>query len=270
MDVQAILYPRSKIKKLGLAPLNSMYLYGAGRSRPDGYLYPAVHDSDGLLLETRDGHWIWRPLSDPKALGISGFYIDNPLGFGLMQRDRHSRDYPSIPSPYSQRPSAWVAPDSEWGKGHVELVEIPSPNENNDNIVAYWVPDEPPPAHEPFKLSYSIYWQGSEPPRSPVGRVVSTHFSVAKKHHNTRMFAIDFAGGALDELNKEDHPDTVIQVAKNGKIKDSSLVMDEATGTWRLTFSVDDTNGKSVQLRAYLARNGKPLTETWDYVMPGS
>ncbi len=35
------------------------------------------------------------------------------------------------------RPSAWVTPKGEWGKGSVELVEIPTNDETNDNIVAY-------------------------------------------------------------------------------------------------------------------------------------
>ena len=41
------------------------------------------------------------------------------------------------------RPSYWVEPHEDWGEGRVELVELPTPDETNDNIVAYWVPKDP-------------------------------------------------------------------------------------------------------------------------------
>jgi len=270
MAVEAVLYPRSKIQKLGMAPLTSMYLYGQGRARPPGYLYPAVHDSDGLLLHAKDNQWIWRPLNDPSSLSDNDFYIQNPRGFGLMQRDRNGSHYPTIPSPYQHRPSAWVQPDGQWGKGHIELVEIPSPNENNDNITAFWVPDQPPPAHKPLRFGYTIYWQGNKPPRSPAGRVVATHINSTKSDNTTRRFALDFKGGPLNGLKAGAKVESVIEAGDNGKIVDSGLKKDKYTGTWRLQFSVKSKDGKPVQLRAYLAQNKKALTETWDYVMPGS
>lgn len=270
MVVKAVLYPRGKIQKLGLAPLTSMYLYGQGRTRPPGYLYPAVHDSDGLLLHTKDDQWIWRPLSDPSSLSDNDFYIQNPQGFGLMQRDRNGNNYPTIPSPYQRRPSAWVQPDGQWGKGHIELVEIPSPNANNDNITAFWVPAQPPPAHKPLRFGYTLYWQGNKPPRSPRGRVVATHINSTKSDKATRRFAIDFKGGPLKGLKSGAKVKSVIEAGDNGKIVDPELNKDRYTGTWRLQFSVKSKDGKSVQLRAYLAQDKKALTETWDYVMPGS
>lgn len=270
MNVRAVLYPRTSIQKLGLAPLTSMYLYGEGRKRPQGYLYPAVHDSDGLLLETQDQHWIWRPLRDPDSLSDNGFYIQDPHGFGLMQRDRNSNHYPVIPGPYSRRPSAWVQIHGKWGKGRVELVEIPSPNENNDNISAFWVPDQSPPPHKPLHINYTIYWQGEHPPRSPVGRVVATHINAPGSGKATHQFAIDFSGGPLNGIKSASQLKTVIEAGDNGKITDSHLERDKLTGTWRLLFSVESTNGKPVQLRAYLAQDKTQLTETWDYVMPGS
>ena len=35
------------------------------------------------------------------------------------------------------RPSTWVEPLGDWGRGFVELVEIPTDREIHDNIVAY-------------------------------------------------------------------------------------------------------------------------------------
>ena len=45
---------------------------------------------------------------------------------------------------YDLRPSAWVTRKGSGGKGSVELVEIPTNDETNDNIVAYWTPDQLP------------------------------------------------------------------------------------------------------------------------------
>ncbi|CAJ0947330.1 unnamed protein product [Ranitomeya imitator] len=77
------------------------------------------------------GEWIWRPLNNPKHLAVSSFAMDNPVGFDLDNR-------------YDLRPSAWVTPTGKWGKGRIELVEIPTNDETNDNIVAYWTPDQLP------------------------------------------------------------------------------------------------------------------------------
>ena len=57
-----------------------------------------------------------------------------------MQRDRSPASYEDPEALYERRPSAWVEPVGNWGAGRVELVQIPTPDETNDNIVAYWVP----------------------------------------------------------------------------------------------------------------------------------
>ena len=46
-----------------------------------------------------------------------------------------------------------------WGPGRVELVQISTPDETNDNIVAYWVPDRVPPPGQPLDFSYRMQWQ---------------------------------------------------------------------------------------------------------------
>ena len=62
-----------------------------------------------------------------------------------MQRDRDFRSYEDSEARYELRPSAWIEPVGTWGPGRVELVQLNTPDETNDNIVAYWVP-EPLPA----------------------------------------------------------------------------------------------------------------------------
>lgn len=88
MDVDAALYFRKPVEKLGIAPLTSMYLFGENtKNRFDDYR-PEVHDSDGLLMHNGAGEWLWRPLDNAKFLRVSSFEDNNPSGFGLMQRDQ--------------------------------------------------------------------------------------------------------------------------------------------------------------------------------------
>ena len=89
----------------------------------------------------RRGEWIWRPLVNPRRLLVTSFALTDPRGFGLMQRDRNFSSYEDLEARYELRPSIWIEPASKWGAGRVELVQIPTPNEANDNIVAYWVPN---------------------------------------------------------------------------------------------------------------------------------
>ncbi len=150
IDVKARLYLREGIGKLGVAPLTSMFFYGENqKSLADDYR-PEVHDSDGLSVRAANGEWLWRPLLNPKRLLVTSFATANPLGFGLMQRDRDFAHYEDLGARYDLRPSAWVEPKGSWGAGRVELVQIPSPDETNDNIVAYWVPDAAPEPRKPL------------------------------------------------------------------------------------------------------------------------
>src|SRR3546814_14978036 len=121
MEVRTCLYTRAAVEKLGIAPLTSMFLYGENSQRPADDLRPEVHDSDGMLLATGRGEWIWRPLTNRSTLQISSFGDENPRGFGLMQRDCDSRSYVDLDLNYERRPSAWVEPPDGCGKGGAQL-----------------------------------------------------------------------------------------------------------------------------------------------------
>ena len=118
----------------------------------------AVHDTDGLALRTGHDERIWRPLINPRKLQISAFSDTGPRGFGLAQRARKFTDYQDLEAVYQKRPSLWIEPRGDWGQGVVELVEIPSDKEVNDNIVAFWRPHDPLKAKNEFKLAYRLHW----------------------------------------------------------------------------------------------------------------
>ena len=67
-----------------------------------------------------------------------------------MQRDRDFRSYEDVEARYDRRPSAWVRPLGDWGPGRVELLQLPTPDETHDNIVAYWVPQQWPAPGTPL------------------------------------------------------------------------------------------------------------------------
>ncbi len=140
MQVTARLYLREKIGKLGIAPLTSMFTFGENQPGRDDYR-PEVHDSDGLSIQLARRRMDLAPARQSRAACSSRRSAPtNPRGFGLMQRDRSSTSYEDPEALYERRPSAWVEPIGNWGAGRVELVQIPTPDETNDNIVAFWVP----------------------------------------------------------------------------------------------------------------------------------
>ncbi|HEY5078857.1 MAG TPA: glucan biosynthesis protein G, partial [Opitutaceae bacterium] len=139
-QVHEVVYCRRNPGVLGLAPLTSMFWHGKNTNASYDDFRPEVHDSDGLMIFTGAGEWIWRPLTNPGNTRIATFSDENPKGFGLIQRDRRFEDYQDLEAEYHMRPSAWVEPVGSWGAGAVRLVELHAPDETYDNITAFWVP----------------------------------------------------------------------------------------------------------------------------------
>jgi glucans biosynthesis protein len=276
-NVTVTLFLRKEVKKLGMAPLNSMFFYGENTDiRPVEDFRPEVHDSDGLLIATGTGEWIWRPLLDPKTLLVTSFELSNPAGFGLLQRDQNFDHYQDLEAHYEKRPSAWVTPKTGWGKGRVELVMIPMDTEKNDNIVAYWVPTASPETAESISFSYEIRWGSPEIPNEPSNRVVATRTAAGKKD-GTKLYLIDFNGKDLQALPADADVKASISVG-GGELVEHHLEKNSVTGGWRLVFQVYRKGGtlprvipgteQPLELRAFLRQGDKVLTETWSYVDP--
>ena len=82
MDIDAVLFPRVELAKVGLAPATSMFMFSPnGRGSADDYR-PEVHDSDGLLMFNGRGEHIWRPLQNPKQVEVSAFVDAKPTASG--------------------------------------------------------------------------------------------------------------------------------------------------------------------------------------------
>ena len=265
VDVELRLFLRRQVQTLGIAPLTSMFLHGENSRRPIDDFRPEVHDSDGLLLELRTGEWLWRSLDNPRTISVSAFAMEDPKGFGLVQRDRDFDHYQDLETRTERRPSVWIAPRGDWGRGHVQLIEIPTNTERNDNIVAFWVPEPLPQPGLPFAAAYATYWYSEDPMRSPGGRVVAT-----RRDHGAagdlERFVIDFDGDTLRSLPADATVRGVVTIASGddgAELVDQHVVKNPVTGGWRLTFQVRPKTAGPVELRAFLDGGGNALTETW-------
>jgi glucans biosynthesis protein len=267
MEVTATLYARQSVEKLGLAPLTSMFLYGEDRPRPFDDYRPEVHDSDGLTMQTGGGEWLWRPLLNPRTLRVSSFSDEHPRGFGVTQRDRDFSHYQDEDAHYQRRPSYWVAPLGDWGKGTVELVEIPNDEDIHDNIVSYWIPALHLQPHKAFTFSYLLSAYSTAPQLSPGGRAVATRSTAlhVRGGDSGRRLFIDFAGGDLDSLEAAQPVKPQI-TTHNGDIDNVSIQRLAENGVWRVSFRVLPKNSQAMDLRCYLTLYGEALTETWNYL----
>jgi len=273
VEVHCDLFPRRAIAKLGVAALTSMFLFGEdGTGRRFDDFRPQVHDSDGFMAETGHGQWLWRPLANPRELRVNRFMDENPQAFGLIQRDRNFAHYQDVESQYQARPSYWVQPLGNWGKGGVELVEIPSDEEIHDNMVAYWVPDGPVNGGKPLSFAYLLSAFAENPSWPPGGRVVAIRSGNPAVGDNrghfgpgARRLLFEFAGGELDGLDGS-QPVKAELTAENGQIDALTVQRVPQSRVWRVALVVTPRAKKPVvDLRGYLTLYGEVLTETMVY-----
>ena len=265
--VQARLFLRRQPQKIGLAPLTSMFFHGENTKQQFDDFRPEVHDSDGLLVAQGTGEWLWRPLDNPRALQVDRFRMPALRGFGLIQRDRDFASYQDLETHLEERPSGWVTPHGDWGAGSVEVVQIPTKSDTNDNVAVYWVPDAQPKVGEPYDFSYTLAWYGDDPTRPPGGRTLATRRDSGNKD-NAQRFVIDFAGKNLEAIPADQVVRGDVSIAPEddiAEILDQHVVKNPATGGWRLTFQIREKRRAPVELRAFLDKGSDTLTETWSY-----
>ncbi len=270
MDVEANLFLRRDIARFGIAPATSMYWF-SGKDKPFQQDWrPEVHDSDGLFLWTGSGEHIWRPLVNPQGIGVSAFSDDHPRGFGLMQRERRYGEYLDAVH-YERRPSLWIEPIGDWGKGAVQLVELHTEEEIYDNIVAMWVPEKKAEAGSSHRYRYRLYWQADAPIDMPLARCVATHIGrggePAERPKGSHKFVVEFKGDLLAGLPQGARPEAVV-TASGGRVSNVGTEPDpEGTkGLWRALFDLaEPASDEAVEIRLFLRHQNETLTETWLY-----
>ena len=259
--VRASFHPRRDISNVGVVPLTSMYYFSPhDLAKQASDFRPAVHDSQGLSFQLANGEWVWRPLINPSQLQVSVLAQDVPHGFGLMQRLREFSDYSDIEAAYHRRPNVWVKPGQGWQKGELTLVEIPTANEYNDNIVVFWKPGGGWKKGQPQRLTYDLHWSLA-PPSMP--SVIPVHQTRAGRvpDGDRRLFVIDF--DSTDAALLENAEASVS--ASSGTVSNTVIKHHPETGMTRLSFELAPGSAQTAELRALLVRGGRPLTETWIY-----
>jgi glucans biosynthesis protein len=264
VEVEASLFFRKSPKKIGLAPLGSVFLEGQNSTRPVPDYRPQVHDSDGLLIETGDSNWVWRPLVNPaKTHRLSEFPVTDLKGFGLMQRDREFDDYDDLGSRFELRPSYWVEPTGHWVPGTVELLEIPTPNDWNDNIVAYWTPRDIPAAGQELHLTYRLSALLGVPDQNVLLNVQSTRIRPETDGSPPR-FVIDYKGTPPHPVDLKS-PASVNVHASQGQVQNLVVQTNDGSGGWQVFFDLAGAGDNRTQLRLRLQPGEEPVGETWIY-----
>ena len=265
ITVKVQLYFRSNVERLGIAPLTSMFYHGKTTQHYVDDFRPEVHDSDGLLIETSTGEQIWRPLNNPQRLAFSNFEVTSPRGFGLLQRERNFDRYEDLEANYQDRPSAWITPVGDWGSGTIELVEIPSEGEIDDNVVAFWVPSEIATAGSSRAFEYTLSFENDPQLDWLGGRV--TYMGIGPgpdADAGQRRFVIDFAGGELERLPKS----TIVTAdlsTSAGTLGSAVVERDLHSGGYRVSFSFSPGDEPLAELRCTLRAGANVISEAWTY-----
>jgi periplasmic glucans biosynthesis protein len=261
MDVQMTLYPRGDLDRVGLAPLNGMFLF-APHDRADIHDFrPAVHNCDGLLIWNGRGEWLWRPILNPNSLQISNFLDEHLHGFGLLQRERDFGSFQDLSAGYHRRPSVWVEPVGDWGSGNVTLIEIPSVSEMHDNVVAFWRPREPLVAGEGHQFAYRLHWGDGVPVEAGLARVSRTMVGQTGSNNDRRIVVIEFA--ASEEVFEGK---IAAEVAAGGEaVAGVALEHNPYNGNRRVAFQLAAPSSDSVDLRCVLKRDGQVVSEVWTF-----
>ena len=266
VDVKSQMFLRDKVSKLGVAPLTSMFLFGANQPSKVLNYRRELHDSSGLSIHAGNGEWIWRPLNNPKHLSVSNFFVENPRGFGLLQRGRNFSHYEDLDDNYDKRPSAWIEPDGDWGKGFVDLVEIPTADETNDNIVAFWNPEKLPEVGQPLDVSYRLHWTLDDaafhsPDSAWVMQTLRSTGDVRQSNlirqpDGSVAYLVDFEGPSLKKLPPDAPVRSQVSVSENAEIVENSVRYNKHTKGWRLTLRMKIKDAaKPTEMRAALVQD---------------
>jgi glucans biosynthesis protein len=275
MDIEQSLFLRADVSRFGLCALTTMFWFSETKKETAIDWRPEVHDSDGLSMWTGSGEHIWRPLNNPDRIIVSSFLDNNPRGFGMMQRDRVFDHYLDGVY-YDRRPSLWVEPlpgpdGAGWGRGAVQLVEIPTDDEIKDNIVAMWVPEKPATAGSESHLRYKMYWVAETPFPAPLARCVATRLGNGgqpgqPRPKGVRKFIVEFLGGPLERLPFGVKPEPVLWASRGTfSYVLTEAVPDDVNGHWRAWFDLTAEGTDPIEMRCYLKSGDQTLSETWVY-----
>jgi glucans biosynthesis protein len=261
IETEASIFPRrGGIPYAGIAPIASRFFFGPGVPPKRRDYRPRVHDSEALSIVNGAGEQIWRPLLNPERLQFSVFLDKSPKGFGLIQRERSFAAYQDLDAQFEKRPSLWIEPLGDWGEGSIDLIELPAPEEFNENIVCFWRPKDGLGPGIPHRFRYRMHWCWTPPSQNKKATVAQTR--VGETKGGEVAFVVDFANAeACEGCNPAAVAPSVTQSA--GEVRNQRLSAGPSAGSLRLRFEYTPAGGDPADLRAQLVVDGKPVSETW-------
>lgn len=263
VDIEATLFPRANIDHFGLASVAAASLFTPLDRRRADDLRPMATEVNGLQMLTGKSEWLWRPVSNRETLQLSAFVDANPKGFGFVLRNRDIADYQDDDQQFQRRPSLWIEPLGEWGEGAVQLVEIPTESEINQNIVAYWRPKSPLGAGVEASFAYRQFWCWDPPSRPPLA--VATDARAGRSPAGKfRRFVVVFSGDILANEQRTANLNAALTTSP-GSATNIRTFLNPKDKTCRVAFDVDPAGEAFCELRLVLQSGDEPISETWLY-----
>lgn len=273
LRVQARLFARQRIDRLGVAPLTSMFLHGPLDPLGTDAVRPRVHDSEALVMETHAGEVIHRPITNPDWVRVTSLRDRDPRGFGLAQPERDFEAFLDLEAQYHRRPGLWVRPEGAWGEGGVLLAELPTESEFADNVVAFWAPDDTLQAGDRRDFTWSLSTFDARPTTDaqPLGVVTRARIGgaglpgqAAAPPRNHRRVLVDFGGPGLAGLPPEVELEPVL-FQSSGTVRDLR-VEPLPDGGRRATWVLEGEPGVPADMRVFL-RAPQGRTATWSHLL---
>ena len=263
IDTECTLFPRVDVDNFGLATMSATVISDPIDHRRVDDVRLALAEIGGVQMSTGQNEWIWRPASNRETLQISTFVDEHPRGFGFLQRDREFDHYEDDDQHWELRPSLWIEPIGDWGAGGLQLIEIPSNSEANDNIIAYWRPHDPLVAGNETSFAYRQFWCWY-PPEQPALAIVTDTRAGRGSSGRRRRFLVEFTGDPLGDPEQSQTAKPML-TANPGTITSIRQFPLPNTKVYRVLFELDPGSETSSEMRLRLEADGRPLSETWLY-----
>lgn len=204
IDIDAEITLRKPITQLGIAPFSTMFWFGEGTYPKPLDFRPEVHDSDGLLMELDSGNLHFRPLETTKGeFRHCVFTMEKPRSWALLQRDRSFESYQDPEALYHNRPSVKVEPIEGFDYGKLHLIEMPTKDETDDNVILLWEPTPVLKVAKPYHFHYRLRWM-RDPTPSGMFSVRATRVGTPVQKPDQILMVVDFAKPLQAQLKVDD------------------------------------------------------------------
>ena len=122
-------------------------------------------------------------------------------------------------------PRLWIEPIGDWSAGGVQLVEIPSVSEANDNIIGFWKPKQTLAAGSETFFAYRQFWCWN-PPEQPPLAIATQSRSGRGSSSKRRRFVVEFTGDILSAPENSEALKPNLSVAPGSIVAASNIYLD--------------------------------------------